>query len=171
MIQNIRDFRETLRKLERQLDAQLKEDVQCCGVSLVQCHTILELGKQEQINLTALSTSLQLDKSTVSRGIDTLMKQELVSRETDPNNRRSVLLSLTPKGKKTCDSINQFCDNYYKNVFRHIPGEKQEQVMESLALFAEALAASKGSPNTCAIDITNLTTNTGSTGKENINGK
>ncbi len=142
-VQDIRAFRNTLRRLERELDTQLQAGMQCCGVSLVQCHALLELEKQGETNLKALSGALQLDKSTVSRAVDTFVKNDLVSRETDPSNRRFVVLSLTPKGKEVCGKINRFCDDYYLELFRHIPGEKHEQVLESLALFTRALSEVK----------------------------
>lgn len=141
--QKIREFRETLRKLERELDAQLKEGSECCGVSLVQCHTLLELDKRGMVNLKDLSTILELDKSTVSRGIDLLVKNGLVHRDVDEDNRRFVLLSLTEKGENTCCGINQLCDNYYIELFHHIPQEKHKQVIESLFLFAQALGEVK----------------------------
>lgn len=137
--ESIREFRNTMRKLERALDDQLQEGVQCCGVSLVQCHTLMELNLQEEINLKDLSSELGLDKSTVSRGIEYLVKRGLVERRTDSNNRRFVLISLSEKGKEVCTTINTFCDQYYLEVFRRIPQDKHPQVLESLLLFTGAL--------------------------------
>ncbi len=140
---DIRAFRETLRKLERELDSQLKVGMNCCGVSLVQCHTLLELASQKKTSLKELAEALELDKSTVSRSIDLMVKQGLVKREIDDNNRRFVQLSLTRKGKETGKQINQFCDDYYLQLFGHIPEDKQNQVIEGLFLFANALAKVK----------------------------
>ncbi len=142
-LKNIRNFRNALRKLERALDDQLQAGTECCGISLVQCHTLMELDKQEETNLKALSQALELDKSTVSRGIDLLVKSGLVDRKTDSNNRRFVLLSLSGKGKDVCCTINNFCDRYYQDIFTHIPKEKHGQVMESLILLANALSIVK----------------------------
>jgi DNA-binding MarR family transcriptional regulator len=150
----INEFRQTLRKLERELDAQLREDLTCCGVSLVQCHTVLELERQGKTNLKELSSSLDLDKSTVSRTIDQLVNEGLVSREIDANNRRFVLLSLSEKGKDACRNINKFCNDYYRELFEHIPEEKHAQVVESFSLFAESLAAVKKGRTAVCGDIT-----------------
>ena len=155
--QQVREFRETLRKLERELDSQLREGTECCGVSLVQCHTLMELEKRGKANLKDLSAALELDKSTVSRGIDVLVKNELVQREIDEGNRRFVLLSLTEKGSKACIGINKLCDGYYLELFKHIPAEKHEQVMESLGLFVQALAIIK-QENNISCDSTICTT-------------
>ncbi len=146
-LEEINEFRNTLRKLERTMDNQLKEGTDCCGVSLVQCHTLLELGKQSSTNLKDLSASLALDKSTVSRSIDTLVKKGLVSRETHAQNRKFIMIKLTETGQTTCKSIDQFCNNYYADVFQHIPEDKRMQVMESLLLFANALESKEKTIN------------------------
>lgn len=154
----INEFRQTLRKLERELDTQLREELTCCGVSLVQCHTVLELERQGKTNLKELSSSLDLDKSTVSRTIDQLVNEGLVNRETDKNNRRFVLLSLNEKGKDACKNINKFCNDYYLEIFKQIPEEKHEQVIESFSLFAESLARVKKRKTGVCGDITCFTT-------------
>jgi DNA-binding MarR family transcriptional regulator len=82
----------------------------------------------------------------------------LVSREIDMNNRRFVLLSLSEKGKNACRNINKFCNDYYRELFEHIPEEKHEQVMESFFLFAESLAAVKKEKITVCGDITCFST-------------
>ncbi len=142
-IDEIRGLRGTLRKLERELAFQLSEQGNCCNVTIEQCHTILELGKtKRKINLKTLADILGLDKSTVSRGIDSLVKMGLVIRKADENNRRNIELSLSENGKFTCNSINNYCDSYYKNIFEKIPGNKHKQVVESLNFFVEAMLSS-----------------------------
>ena len=45
-------------------------DAICCGVSLTQCHTIVEIAKAGSISLNELADILTLDKSTVSRTVE-----------------------------------------------------------------------------------------------------
>ena len=47
-----------------------------------------------------VSTRLRMDASDVVRVIDDLERDHLVQRTRDPNDRRRILLTLTPKGKK-----------------------------------------------------------------------
>lgn len=136
---DVNEFRFVLRKLERELDSQLKSSMDCCGVSFVQCHTLMEIERQKDTNLKALSTSLGLDSSTVSRSIDGLVKSGFVDRTTDPENRRYIRLTLSHKGKQQCASINDFCNDYYEKIFEHIPTDKRDQVAESIGLFVSAL--------------------------------
>lgn len=141
--QSIREFRRIMRLLERALDEQLQQGVQCCGVSMVQCHTLMELEKKAETNLTELSAALGLDKSTVSRGIEVLVKNGLADRQVDGQNRRAVILTLTDKGRMACDSINGFCDQYYLDIFSRIAPELHETVTRGLTEFARALTEVK----------------------------
>lgn len=45
------------------------------------------------------------DKTTVSRLVDSLIKKAFISREPSPTDRRSYLISLTPKGQELYDEV------------------------------------------------------------------
>ena len=81
-------LRELLRILVRSLGILEKNDVSCYGVTLAQCHTIVEIGRAQKISLIDLADLLGLDKSTMSRTINNLVNLNLVKRETDSDNRR-----------------------------------------------------------------------------------
>ncbi|HEY3416310.1 MAG TPA: hypothetical protein VGM23_05440, partial [Armatimonadota bacterium] len=53
-------FRRQLRALERELVRQLEADTSCCGVTLAQCHALLELATAE-LSLSGLAAALDLD--------------------------------------------------------------------------------------------------------------
>lgn len=135
----VRTFRKLLRRLERKIGVALKDGIDCCGVTLMQCHSLLEIEDKEETNLKDLSASLDLDKSTVSRSIDGLVKSGLVARAIDAQNRKFVVLKLTEKGKSVCRNINQICDSYYQKLLDNIPEKKRDPVAESLNLFLEAM--------------------------------
>ena len=53
----IRKFRENIRHIERELSIQI--NATCCeGVTLAQCHTLLEVYSHDSINLNELSEKL-----------------------------------------------------------------------------------------------------------------
>ena len=83
---------------------------------------------------------MKLDKSTLSRGVDGLVKEGLVDRSVDPDSRRNQIICLSPAGQTRVGGIHQVCDRYYERLFSHIPDDKQVMVAESIVLLAEALA-------------------------------
>jgi DNA-binding MarR family transcriptional regulator len=135
-IQSIREFRKILRRFERLTNLQLKN---CCSdVSLAQCHVLLEIEESKQATTGELAKELSLDKSTLSRTIDGLVKAGLVRRLPHPTDRRYTLLALTHKGKETCNSINHQADGYYNIVFDFIPDEKHGVLIRNFASLVQA---------------------------------
>jgi DNA-binding MarR family transcriptional regulator len=119
----VRKFRENIRHIERELNIQ--GNANCCeGVTLAQCHTLLELQlHRKPISLNELSERLYLDKSTVSRTVDSLVRKGAVNREVPAQNRRKVTLSLTEKGSAICRRINRDSDAFFWDIMKAIPPE------------------------------------------------
>ena len=129
--QKIRYFRKLLRLFERLTANQIKEDSCCQGVTLAQCHTILEIEALGQATIVVLTKQLGLDKSTLSRTIDGLVNIGLVERVAHPKDRRFNLLSLTTKGQDVANHINQANGEFYRRVFEGIESEKHDEVIDN----------------------------------------
>lgn len=136
-------LRELIRILVRDLGILEKSDASCCGISLAQCHAIVEIGRKETISLVDLSGLLGLDKSTMSRTINNLVESDFVIREADRKNRRYVIIQLTEKGRSVFKDIEESMETYYRDIFNTIPESKREQVLESLALLKEAVESNR----------------------------
>jgi DNA-binding MarR family transcriptional regulator len=153
-------FRGLLRILERELDFELKGETICCGVTLSQCHILLELCDKEETSIKELSESFGLDKSTLSRTIDGMVIEGLVERKTNSNDRRYYDLSLSEKGKAKSDYINSMCNIYYEQLFKNIPEEKHQMIIESLSLIGKSmLELRKNGKNSSATCCGNNSTN------------
>jgi len=122
-------FREILRLFDRELFFQNVSSC-CSGVTMAQCHTLLEIENNENITVTELADKLMLDKSTVSRTVESLVKSAYVDRNIPAENRRITTLNLTRAGKDTCndikwnnekfldDSLAQLTENEKKELLR-----------------------------------------------------
>jgi DNA-binding MarR family transcriptional regulator len=132
-------LRETTRLLIRNLGFLDRSEAVCCGITLTQCHTIVETGRRKQISVNELSELLNLDKSTVSRTVEQLVNHDILVRQPDVNDRRYVVLQLTGKGEELFANIEQRAEAYFAEIIDAIPEEKQEQVIESLEIFSEAI--------------------------------
>ena len=146
-IDDIRNFRHFIRILERESGGL--DDAECCGLTLAQCHTIMELGKTGEIASIELASLMGIDPSTLSRHINGLVNLGYVNRVPNPGDRRYVTLSLTETGRQTYESLDATCNLYYDKIFALIPLEKHAQVLEGFTLFTEALMALKGQELEC----------------------
>ena len=117
----------------------MKENTVYCGVSLAQCHAVLEIEEQGKTTIGKLAKSLGLDKSTLSRTIDGLFNVGLVKRFPHRTDRRYMAITLTNQGQATCGKINSTSDDYFTRIFETIPKEKHDMVIESFEIFAEAM--------------------------------
>ena len=138
-LKDLKSFRERLRRLEREIVSQLKSETECCGVTLAQCHIIIELGSKGVVSLVELSEILELDASTVSRNINGMVESGLVGRNVNEKDRRYITLSLTDKGRDKYEYIEELCNLHYSEVLKKVPPEKLPQVMESFDLIVEAV--------------------------------
>jgi DNA-binding MarR family transcriptional regulator len=136
-------LRELVRILVRNLGILEKDDSSCCGISISQCHAIVEIGRAREISLNELSEVLTLDKSTMSRTIDNLVKSGLVIRELHTADRRFVTIKLTDEGSKILNNVEGGMREYYKNIFKSIPEGEREQVLDSLKLLIDAVNENK----------------------------
>lgn len=113
--QNIKEFRRIIRRFERELFMQ-NSDSCCNGVTLAQCHTLLEIENKGKESLTELARTLGLDKSTISRTVEGLVNIGLVDRSIPAENRRMATLQLTEAGRNICQTINNTNDRYFEDA-------------------------------------------------------
>ncbi len=135
----LREFRRSLRLLEREFEIALSAETQCCDVSLPQCHAMIELDLSGEISLSDLAERLELDKSTLSRTVESLVNEEFAVRNTDAADRRAVKITLSDKGREKVVMINSLCDKYYDELMTGIPQKERKEVIDSVGILAEAM--------------------------------
>ncbi|MGB7294793.1 MAG: MarR family transcriptional regulator [Candidatus Aminicenantales bacterium] len=148
-IQKIRFLREKLRQLEREITSPFKPDTGCCGLTLAQCHTLLEVGCRQEVSLVELSASIGLDTSTLSRTIQGLVTVGLVSRLANEKDRRCVAISLTEQGRRVFSDLEATFNDYFGRVLELVPLEKREAVIDGIGLFSDAVRKHNESSGCC----------------------
>jgi DNA-binding MarR family transcriptional regulator len=133
-------FRAKLKEIERAVWLQTKSEALCCGVTMAQCHAILEIGAAGELNLKDLAARLGLDNSTLSRTVESLVKDGLAERTPSTEDRRATVIRLNENGRAARDRINSTWNRICRDMFRSIPREKHDQLIESVSILAELLA-------------------------------
>jgi DNA-binding MarR family transcriptional regulator len=83
----------------RHLAASVKEDV-----SLRQLAVLLRVAEQTD-TIRGMAAALQLNKPAITRAVDRLSEFDLVVRKRDPDDQRSVLVSIRPAGTKLLEGV------------------------------------------------------------------
>jgi DNA-binding MarR family transcriptional regulator len=142
----VQAFRKVLRRFER-IHRILVEDRDCCrGLTIAQCHPLLEIDELGRTSLGDLASRLDLDPSTLSRTVENLVRQGLVQREPDSSDRRRVVLTLTAEGKRLVDDINAENDRFYDGILDRLPAERRDIAVQ---FFDELVRAIGDAVETC----------------------
>jgi DNA-binding MarR family transcriptional regulator len=112
---------------------QLERSGKCChGVTLSQCHAMDLLAKKGKLTMNELSRQMGLAKSTMTRIVNTMVREGWIEQVKDPSDRRLVNVQLTQKGKRMAERLGVSSQEYVQRILRHIPSEKIPQVLDSL---------------------------------------
>ncbi len=68
---------------------------------------LLSFSRSGSLPLSKIGERLMVHPTSVTNAIDRLVAQELVAREIDPTDRRRVLASLTPAGRRVLDEATE----------------------------------------------------------------
>jgi len=117
-----------------------------CGdtASTVACHILGELVRTEPITQQALADRLMLDKGWISRGIDGLAEEGLVTRTPDPDDRRRLQLRLTRAGQMRAAALEARLEAHGGALVGDLTAEQDAQLAALLAQVLANLRAHRG---------------------------
>lgn len=78
-------------------------------------------------SLTNISDALYFKKNALSQLLDRMVNDQLIERKTDADDRRKIILSLTPRGQEVLKEYENICiENLKKYAFTLPDNEKKE---------------------------------------------
>lgn len=92
-----------LRRLAHRLETDIKRELAPLGIELWELELLACLNRADPDNrLSAgqLMAQLQLTSGAITNRVSRLERSGLLTRDIDPNDRRSVLVTLTPAGRE-----------------------------------------------------------------------
>lgn len=118
----------------------IRPDTTPCGqpLSLTQAHTIGELHSDGPLSQQALAGRLRLQKSTVSRLVDELERDGTVERRPNPSDRRSVLIGLTPAGRRKAERLRDAQTELFARLLADTSADERRQLVDLLDRLAGA---------------------------------
>ena len=131
-------IRQHTRQLVRELDV-VKGVYLDTGYTFTQCHVLFELWTHKALNLMSLAENLLIDKSNTSRTVKKLVELGLVKSEKVASDNRQKLFSLTAKGQKVLRSTIGLANRQVENALDNLSEKQQEQAIQGMALYANAL--------------------------------
>jgi DNA-binding MarR family transcriptional regulator len=108
------------------------------SLSVPQFRVLTFLSRRPGAALSSVAEHLGVARSTASAMVDRLVRRELVSRTTHPEERRSVVLTLTPAGAQHLQHARAAASARMAKVLAGLPAADLLQVTQGLTLLGRA---------------------------------
>jgi DNA-binding MarR family transcriptional regulator len=93
------------------------------------------------ISVGELARAFGLDKSTISRQLEPLRQERLITETPDESNRRISRISVSARGRRLSDRIASAQIEYWSAVLDHLTASEQRQLARLLGRLKEAIEA------------------------------
>jgi DNA-binding MarR family transcriptional regulator len=90
------------------------------GLTVPQLRLLWALRDDDGLPVGALADRLGVNPSTITGHVDRLVRQDLVRREEDPDDRRIVRNYLTESGSITVGALRRIAGNYIINILKRL---------------------------------------------------
>jgi DNA-binding MarR family transcriptional regulator len=128
-----------LREVARMYTRAQRVVADCCRITNTQCHLLTELGGSGPLPLSELGSRVMLEKSWVSRAVDAMVERGLVTKEPNPLDARSWLVTLTDDGERTVHELNATLDQHAEQLLSSLSDKERTAVQNSLLILMKAL--------------------------------
>ena len=98
------------------------------GYSVTETRILFELYQNERINAAGIIHKLHLDKSYISRILRGFEKNALITRQYDSEDRRSLCLCLTQKGRQETERLIDLTNDSIYHMIGSFEQEDLERV-------------------------------------------
>ncbi|UYM07597.1 MarR family winged helix-turn-helix transcriptional regulator [Solicola gregarius] len=119
--------------------AQLHPDEEVRGLSLTQLFALHELDAADTLSQRDLAERLRLEKSTVSRLVADLVRDGMITKERDPDNRRYSRLRITARGSKTHGRIGSGMHERFDRLAAELSPTERDALLAGLPGLVRAL--------------------------------
>ncbi|MDV3126882.1 MarR family transcriptional regulator [Mycobacterium sp. 21AC1] len=107
-------------------------------VTLPQLRVLMMIATQGPLSLGAVASGLDVGAPSASRICDRLLKAGFLDRRDDPDDRRSIVLTLTADGRSIVERVNRHRRTAVRRVLRNLAAGDRERLTVALEAFAEA---------------------------------
>jgi DNA-binding MarR family transcriptional regulator len=140
----VEELRYLILAIQREGNRLLAAELRPLGVTPSQGEVLRVLRDHGPLTLNALGGLLVCETgNSPSRLVDRLVAQDLVQRDTDPDDRRYLALSLTPEGRSLTKRIAAVEDQLHDTIAQLVTGQPVAETITTLRVLADAFPTGK----------------------------
>ena len=113
------------------------------GITIPEWRVIAHLAREDAISVRDIAARVDMDKPKITRAAQRLELAGLVSKKTDAQDRRLVMLALTAKGRRLYSQIEPLALAYERDMLASLPAELA-------GAFREGVMRLNAGDNSCA---------------------
>src|SRR5436305_3347684 len=117
-------------RLERRLRARLDQAVRAHGVTATEYVTLSVLRERDGLSCAQLARLAFVTPQAMNLVISALERRELVRRQPDPDHRRVLRASVTPRGLDALERCDRSMDEIEAEMLGDLPPETVDTVRE-----------------------------------------
>jgi len=126
-------------QLVRSLGAVENGEIRCCRVTTGQCLALLALAPEGEATMRQVTAALGVSPGTTTRVVDNLVRDGLVERTQNPDDRRTVCVRPTAEGCRTIKALEECYTRFWGMIFEGIPRARLGDTLETLELLVDAV--------------------------------
>ena len=126
-------------RLMRSLAVVENGEARCCGVTTSQALALLAARSADCVTMGRVCEALGVSAGTATRVVDNLVRDGLVERADNPDDRRSVCVVPTAKGRKAIAELDDCYNRMWRTISEAIPVGKLPGTLATLELLVGAV--------------------------------
>ena len=124
----------------RRRDAAFERALAGLDLTLSQWRAMSTVRRFGSCGMSELSAFTAVDRTTLTRSVDQLVRRGLVARETPASDRRQVRLSLTPEGQAMYDRAVLQLLSFNRSALEGVDEARRREISRGLATIIRNLA-------------------------------
>lgn len=138
-----------LTSLSREIRCCSRDEALCGGLTFQQFLIVDAVIARGALALADLRSLLSVEKSTMTRLVNPLLRRGILRRETACHDFRAAVLSATEEGVQAHRRAWGCLEGFFGDVLESLPPERRTEVMASLDLLTGALRRTAAAYKCC----------------------
>ncbi len=118
--------------IQRQNQLNLARSLREFGLTVPMWRALSALHEKDGQTIGEIAQLAVLDRSSLGRLLDDMVKAKLVERKPLPDDRRAMVIRLSPEGRKAFDATLPIAQRHYRAVLKGVSAEDFDVLMRVL---------------------------------------
>lgn len=107
--------------------------------TLAETRVLFEINEAQNLQASQIIRTIQIDKSYLSRILKRLEKDSLINRKRSDHDARSVILSITERGRSEIEKINLAASTLVRTQIEQLNGDDREKLVQHMKAIVQLL--------------------------------